>query len=87
MIPRMEGAYKSLDQSIKNDYDLMKRDMITFYTPTKLPIDEQFEQLTELTMKKGDDVQTYFNTVMKKAEHLGMPESQKAVIFKRGLPK
>ena len=81
------GAYRSLDQSVKSDYDLMKRDMITFYTPTKLPIDEQFEQLTELNMKKGDKVQTYFNTVMKKAEHLGMPESQKTVIFKRGLPK
>ena len=65
----------------------MKQDLITFYTPTKLPIDEQFEQLTELTMKKGEKVQTYFNSVMKKTEHLGMPESQKTILFKRGLPK
>ena len=48
------SAYKSLDQKVKDDYQLMKQDLITFYTPTKLPIDEQFEQLTELTMKKGE---------------------------------
>ena len=38
-------------------------------------------------MKKGDTVQTYFNTIMEKTDRLNVPESQKISIFKRGLPK
>ena len=81
------SVYKSLDEDVRQDYQTMKKDLITFYAPTKLPADEQFEQLTELTLKKGERVQTYFNSVMKKTEHMKLPEAQKTVLFKRGLPK
>ena len=32
-------------------------------------------------------MQAYFNSVMKKTEHMKLPESQKIVLFKRGLRK
>ena len=87
----LEGAaysvYKSLDENVRKNYQALKRDFITFYAPTKLPIEEQYEQLAELKMKQDERVQTYFNLVMKKTEHLDMHESQKTVIFKKGLPQ
>ena len=58
------NCYKNLPRAIKEDYRLLKEQLLTYYAPTKLPVDEQFEQLTDLKMKKGDTVETYFNTVM-----------------------
>ena len=63
----------------------MKEKLLTYYAPTQLPVDEQFKQLTDLKIKKGDKV-TYFDTIMEKTDKLDVPESQKIAIFKRGLP-
>ena len=80
-------CYKSLPATTRNNYQLLKEQLITYYAPTQLPVEEQFEQLTDLKLKKGDTVQAHFNTVMKKTEKLDVPEAQKVAIFKRGLPK
>ena len=69
------SVYKSLDDEVRQDYQTMKKDLITFYAPTKLPVEEQFEQLTELNLKKGKKGQANFNAVMKKTEHMKLPES------------
>ena len=45
---------------------------------------EQFEQLTDLKLKEGNTVQTYFNLVIKETEKLDVPETPKVAIFKRG---
>ena len=86
----LDGAaytcYDSLPQATKDNYPLLKDQLITYYAPTQLPMDEQFEKLTDLKLRKGDSVQSYFNTIMKKTEKLDMPEAQKIAIFKRGLP-
>ena len=50
-------------------------------------MDGQFEQLPDLRLEKGETVQAYFNTLMKKTEKLDVTQAQKAAIFKRGLPK
>ena len=42
------SVYKSLDENVRKDYQALKRDLITFYAPTKLPIEEQYEQLLKL---------------------------------------
>ena len=76
------NCYKNLP--IFLDCRLLKEQLLTYYAPTRLPVDEQFEQLTDLKMKKGDTVQTYFNAVMEKTERLEVQESQKIAIFKRG---
>ena len=39
------SVYKSLDENVRKDYQALKRDFITFYAPTKLPIEEQYEHL------------------------------------------
>ena len=71
------NCYKNLPRVIKEDYRHLKEQLFTYYAPTRLPVDEQFEQLTDLKMKKGDTVQTYFNAVMEKTERLEVQESQK----------
>ena len=48
------NCYKNLPRAIKEDYGLLKEHLLTFYAPTKLPVDEQLEELIELKMKKGD---------------------------------
>ena len=50
-------------------------------------MDEQFDQLTELKLGKGEKVQALFNKLMKKTEKLDITEAQKVALFKRGLPK
>ena len=52
-----------------------------------MPIDEQYEQLTEIKLKKGEKVQHHYDTIMKKTENMDMPEAQEITLFKRGLPK
>ena len=61
--------------------------MITYFAATQLPMDEQFDQLTELKLGKGEKVQALFNKLMKKTEKLDITEAQKVALFKRGLPK
>ena len=82
----LDGAaytcYKNLPRAIKDNYLMLKELLITYYAPTQLPVDEQFEQLTDLKLKKEDKVQTSFNTIMEKTEKLDVPESQKIAIFK-----
>ena len=50
-------------------------------------MDEQFDRLTDLKLREGDKVQTYFNTVMGKTYKLEVSKLQKIAIFKWGLPK
>ena len=65
----------------------MKEQLLTYYVPSQLPVDEQFRQLTNLKIKTGDKVHIYFNTIMEKTDKLDLPESQEIALFKRGLPK
>ena len=80
-------SYKNLPQETKDDYDALRAVMISHYAPTRLPVDEQYQQLKDMKMKKTDTVQSFYNLILQKSEHLDMSQEQKRVIFKSGLPK
>ena len=86
----LDGAaykcYKNLTRAVKEDYPLLKEHLLTYFSPTLLPEEEQFEQLIDLRMKEGDKIQTYFNAIMERTDKLEVPEWMKITIFKRGLP-
>ena len=68
---------------LKNNYASLKAELLTYYMPTKLPIDEQFHQLKELKMEKTDTVQSFFNLLLEKTEHLDMTQEQKRYFSKQ----
>ena len=80
-------SFKTMAPELKSSYPSLKKELITYYAPTKLPVDEQFQQVQELKMKKTETVQTFFNLLMKKTQHLDMSQEQKTVLFKAGLPR
>ena len=52
-------CWKSLPREVKNDFQQIKQRFLAYYAPTELPIDEQYEQLIEIKLKKGEMVQHY----------------------------
>ena len=45
------NCYKNLPRAIKEDYRLLKEQLLTYFAPTKLPVDKLFEKIIEPKMK------------------------------------
>ena len=76
-------CYKSLPQEVKDNYQLIKQQFLAYFAPTELPIDERYEQLIDVKLKKGENVQHHFDTIMKKtANWVPMPLNKALGYFK-----
>ena len=80
-------SYKTMAPELKNNYANLKKELVTYYSQTKLPDDQLFQHLNTLRMQKTDTVQKFYNLLMKKTQDLNISEAQLQVLFKAALPR
>ena len=81
-------AYDSLSDETKNDYQALRKQMITIFGPARLPPGESYQKLFNLKMEDNSTVQAHYNKIVKIL--LGVQEISedfKLEVFVLGLPK
>ena len=81
-------AYDSFSDETKNDYQLLRKHLITIFGPAKLPPGESYQKLFNLKMDDNSTVQAHYNKIVKRLRDIQeISEDFKLEVFVLGLPK
>ena len=78
--------YERLSKIVKQNFDALEEAFKKYFRKTKLPPVRAYEKAYQI--KKGSDsVQTFYEKIQEKIDHLDMTQDQQMALFINGLPK